>query len=146
MGILDRLAKSTLEACNGRIIITPGCWVFEVPSDYTSRDAIRESKDAMGKPMFLIGKKGVFCSNPEMYGYPKSATSEDIYFVPWADCHKCQYYRKGGTDGLGYPHCDWVHQRRGGNIGAAREVLGIMEEAKKFADSFLGPGQNQGKR
>lgn len=138
MTVFDRLARQLLEACNGRITITRGCWVFEIPNNYPPDGPVHRREDATGRPMFLISKKGVHCANPRVgEGTFPQSNSSDHWFVPWAFCHKCQYYRKGGTDGLRYPHCDWVRSRRGSDIGAAREMLGALSDAAEFADNII---------
>lgn len=136
--ILGQIFRKLQEDCNGRITITAGCWVFEPPRHYKLNGNERQSTDATGQTMTLIGKQGVFCPNPEIGdgNFPQS-TRSGIWFVPWSFCRKCEYYRKTGEDGLRYPHCNWIRLCRGGDRGAAEETLGIVKAAAKFADEMV---------
>lgn len=139
MTTLDRIARERAFACNGRIRTTGGCWVFELPEHYPRDGNILKGTDATGRPMFCISKKGVFCSNPEVGKdvFPESNDSPHWY-VPHSVCRKCQDYCKGGTNGLKYPHCDWVRSKRGGNLGAVLETAQIYSDAVDFAESIVG--------
>ena len=138
MGVLDDLFKRRREVCNGRIETAAGNWVFE-PTVKQREDCNHVREDATGRTMYLVKQRGAWCLNPDVCEgvYPKS-TSSGCWFVPWAHCRKCRHYRKGGTDGLRFPHCDWQRLRRGGDKGAAKETLGVMRDAVSFADEVMG--------
>jgi len=136
MSIFDQFARRQREICNGRILIMPGCWVFEPPNGYVHDGYQHQSTDATGRPMLLIRARSVLCYNPDVGAdkFPQSTSSRG-WFVPWAVCRKCAHYRKGGTDRLKYPHCAWVRERRGGDAGAAVTMLEILGAAIGFADN-----------
>jgi hypothetical protein len=137
MSTLSQLIKDQNEAYNGRIWYTPGNWVFE-PTPQQLKLRNRSRKDATGREMYLVRQRGVDCFNPDVGEgqYPKS-TSSSCWFIPWSVCRKCQYYRKGGTDGLRYPHCAWLRERRGGDRGAAKARIAALGKAIKFADEMM---------
>jgi len=134
MGIFDDIYRNQRERCNGRIDPTPGNWVFD-PGGAESR---HKRKDANGREMFLISQKAVSCDNPDVgFEFPKSNDWE-YWCVPYKVCRKCQHYRKGGTDHLRYPHCQWTRERLGGSAGAAQSVVDIMAKAVETANEIIG--------
>lgn len=139
MTIFDRIVRQLAYECNGRIYTTSGCWVFQVPKNYPKDAHLLKGTDATGKPMFCIGKKGVFCPNPDVgeNTYPQSKDSR-IWFVPHSVCRKCQHYCKTGSNRLRYPHCDWVRSRRGGNAGAVINTARVYIDVLDFADRMIG--------
>ena len=138
MSALSDMARRTREACNGRISGASSNWVFE-PTPKQREDCRHVREDATGRTMYLIKQRGTWCYNPEVCEdkYPKS-TSSGNWFVPAAHCRKCEHYRKGGTDGLRYPHCDWARRERGGDAGAARRQREALQEAVRVANEIMG--------
>ena len=136
MRILNDIYREQRERCNGRIDSTPGNWVFGEPVDADTHAFPRT--DANGRKMFMITQEGIMCENPDI-GFEYPCFRKDTYwFVPRKICRKCQHYRKGGTDRLRYPHCQWTRERCGGNAGAARETLGMMNAAVERANEIIG--------
>lgn len=143
MGILDRIFRDQLEVCNGRIRPYPNLWVFEPTEKQAKRTlekiapGILESEDDLGRKMYLVVGRGVACPNPAV-GEALYPQIENRWWLPLSLCRKCKHYCKTGVHHLRYPHCDWVRQQRGGDIGAARETLGVFNEAKRTADEIMG--------
>ena len=138
MSTLSDIARRTREACNGRIRTTAANWVYN-PTPKQRKNCLRIQEDATCTAMYLIEQRGVFCDNPEGHEgkYPQS-TSSGCFFIPLAHCRKCPEYRKGGTDGLRYPHCAWAQRERGGDAGAARRQREALQEAVKVANEIMG--------
>jgi len=135
VSILDDIYRGQQERCNARINRTPCNWVF----DPGNADRIKTSVDANGREMILIHQPGVICFSPGAGpAFPESNQGKQHWYVPYKVCRKCQHYRKGGTDRLRYPHCQWTRERCGGNAGAARETLGMMNAAVERANEIIG--------
>ena len=138
MSVFSDLDRRMREACNGRIRTVPGNWVFE-PTPKQQETCQHVQEDATGRTMYLIKQRGAWCHNPEVCDdkYPKSASSGN-WFVPWAHCRKCEHYRKGGTDGLRYPHCAWARRERGGDAGAVRRQREAFTKAVAVTNEIMG--------
>ena len=135
MGILADIYRRQREQCNGRIESLPGNWVFD-PGKETQ---FITSTDASGREMFLIHKRGVHCSNPDVCsGYPQFKEPDLRWSVPYKVCRKCQHYHKGGTDRLRYPHCQWERESHGGNAGAAQSVVDMMSSVVEKTNNIFG--------
>jgi hypothetical protein len=134
---LAYLADRIVEQCNGRINRIGSTWVFaeDAPKKLITRF---RSKSASGREIVLIRKAGVHCTNPGAdVAWPKSSNSEH-WFVPWSVCSRCREYRRGGNDGLRYPHCNYERKARGGTRGAAWEMEAAMKDALKMVDDLMG--------
>lgn len=138
MSVFSDMARRTRETCNGRIETVSSNWVFE-PTDKQREDCRHVREDATGRTMYLVAQRGAWCQNPEVCEgkYPKS-TSSSNWFVPQAYCRKCEQYRKGGTDGLKYPHCHWTRRKRGGNAGAEQQQREAFTGAVELANEIIG--------
>ncbi len=145
MGVLYDIFKKRLEYSNGRIRPYPANWVLEPTDKQRDRELgkhgrMHTHKTATGQDAFLIKQRGVTCSNPAIGDDDKYARFPDkaFWWIPQSRCRKCQYYRKGGTDRLRYPHCAWQRARRGGRQGALADTTNILKEAKAFTDDIMG--------
>lgn len=135
MNALGQIYRSRIEACQGRIEICSGNWIFDenvTPSDTT----YHHGTDATGRATTLVKQRGVWCLNPEVAEgkYPENKDRK-MWFVPWKVCRKCEHYRKTGK--LRFPHCALTRQKRGGRSGAARDMLGLYNKAAKEAKELL---------
>ncbi|MCP4201891.1 MAG: hypothetical protein GY769_08155 [bacterium] len=146
MSLLDRIFKEQLEMSNGRIRFTGAHWSFDPPESRVAlvgggEGKALKSKDADGLPMTLTKGQGVHCPNPEAgRGFPRYAREKRPvqWFVPGSHCRRCEHYRKGGTDGLRYPHCAWTREQRGGEKGAVREFGSLLKGAISDANKMMG--------
>lgn len=144
MGILDRMFRERLEHYNGRVRFGGGTWVFKP----TKRDLEKTGKraiwrrDADGRSMMLVGRRGVNCPNPEIgKDSPRNKSKHsETWFVLATICRRCQHYRKGGLDHLKYPHCAWARAKRGGSKEAVQSVCETLGEAIDTANKMMGQG------
>jgi len=148
---MDFTTKQTIEACNGRITPFPNCWALTdrltpyqkgrkvcnkrfSPED---NEKIFNSADADGKPVTLIGQKGVLCPSKEKcegsFPYAKSGVS---WWVPEAVCRKCEHRLKPRPS-MNYPRCAIACKRRGGSEEADK----YARKVKKIVDGWLGGGK-----
>jgi hypothetical protein len=145
VNIWSRMAKDILEYNNGRIWKGGGNWVFAdaIPKGYEKvhpeSPTFGRSVDANGREMVLISQKGIQCHNPEIgKGYPQSKDKEDTWWVSESFCKKCEHYRKADAAGqLRFARCEWLRQQRGGNRGALKQAVEIVQEANKMVAEIL---------
>jgi hypothetical protein len=135
--ISDRIRRS-IEYANGKITTLSGGWVFQPTETQTQEEISRagtlhESTDDTGRAMYLVLQRSTRCSNPGMS--TNRPQIEGQWCVPIKTCRRCQHYRKGGDDGLRYPHCDWARAQRGGTrAGRARALKDLNKAAKEAAE------------
>jgi hypothetical protein len=142
--ILDDIFKHRLEVLRGRIMSTPGNWVFEPTQAQIERTKARnqymlhESVDADGKPIYLIKQRGVHCTRAELCNgkYPKAKDGE-YWYIPLYVCRKCEFHQKGKRRGTPrYPCCTY-RANKDAERSAITDVLQVLSDAKKFADDLM---------
>lgn len=136
--ILNDMFRAMSEACNGRIRRIPNTWVFKSCAPKHTTVMPRTYTDDTGREIVLVNRPSVHCSNLDLGDYPKLSDGRGtILTVPYSACLKCEYRGKPRR-GIRYPYCEYIRQKRGGAAGAAKEMLGMMNEATQMAQEMIG--------
>ena len=144
MNVFAQMFKSMSEKHNGKIRWYTARWVYE-PTEKQIKKAqenrpeyikLSTAQSDSGKMTTLISESGVHCYNKDLW--PDHPQFKDTYrCIPRSLCRKCEFYRKGGYDRIKYPHCDWLRKERGGDKGAAKEIIGLVNKAVKETERIM---------